>query len=164
MKLSVSETMPDSLTHEPADDHALLVAFLRGRDVECSVCRYNLRNATAQKCPECGVPIRLVVSSPRRLGWWIVCFFASAATCGFTAIMAGAMTVRVVYRGRSLAYEQKALLMVGGVAVLSTATSVVIVRLLRRWPAYSPWARRLTAIGSVIFHLAAVVLLFAVLD
>ena len=43
------------------DDAALLV-WLCDRDVECPLCRYNLRGLTVPRCPECGNRLRLWVS------------------------------------------------------------------------------------------------------
>jgi hypothetical protein len=42
----------------------LVVAFLRDRDEPCPKCRYNLRNAAAAVCPECGAAATLVLERP----------------------------------------------------------------------------------------------------
>ncbi|MEW6253410.1 MAG: hypothetical protein AB1716_22435 [Planctomycetota bacterium] len=42
---------------------ALLVQFLAGRDTPCPVCRYNLRDLTSDRCPECGALLELGVGS-----------------------------------------------------------------------------------------------------
>jgi hypothetical protein len=42
-------------------DQELLLSFLRGRDVECPLCRYNLRDLSSPRCPECGRELRLTV-------------------------------------------------------------------------------------------------------
>ena len=46
----------------PEQQDDLLLAFLRGRNVRCPVCKYNLRDATQSKCPECGKRLSLSVS------------------------------------------------------------------------------------------------------
>ena len=45
---------------DPAQD-ALLLAFLKDRDVACPLCQYNLRDLTITTCPECGETIELAV-------------------------------------------------------------------------------------------------------
>ena len=49
-------------------DHELLRQFLRGRDVTCPGCRYNLRDLTGDRCPECGqeVVLQLRLAEPRQ--------------------------------------------------------------------------------------------------
>ena len=44
------------------DDESMLFEWLRERDVECPLCRYNLRGLTAPRCPECGNGLRLSVA------------------------------------------------------------------------------------------------------
>jgi hypothetical protein len=44
----------------PSDVEYLLV-YLRTHDAMCPLCRYNLRNLTVPRCPECGREIRLSV-------------------------------------------------------------------------------------------------------
>ncbi|MBP7748076.1 MAG: hypothetical protein KA383_18330 [Phycisphaerae bacterium] len=52
---------------EPVVDEAgratLLTQFLAGHDTPCPVCRYNLRDLTGDRCPECGAPLQLSVGS-----------------------------------------------------------------------------------------------------
>ena len=56
-----------------------LAAFVRGRDVHCPVCKYNLRDCTIATCPECGKPIRLAVVALDLsvLAWGILTFVLS---------------------------------------------------------------------------------------
>ena len=42
-------------------DDRFLVEFLRGRDQFCPLCKYNLRDLTSPRCPECGRTIELTV-------------------------------------------------------------------------------------------------------
>lgn len=43
-------------------DHKFLVDYLRDRDESCPACKYNLRNLTGVRCPECGEELQLRVS------------------------------------------------------------------------------------------------------
>jgi predicted RNA-binding Zn-ribbon protein involved in translation (DUF1610 family) len=43
-------------------DHKFLVDYLRDRDETCPACKYNLRNLTGVRCPECGEELQLRVS------------------------------------------------------------------------------------------------------
>jgi hypothetical protein len=48
-----------------SDEHqlpALLQHYLANRDEPCPSCRYNLRNLTTNRCPECGDELRLRVA------------------------------------------------------------------------------------------------------
>src|SRR5687767_11336956 len=48
-----------------ATDDAILITFLRSRDIPCPSCSYNLRGLRSSACPECGAPLSLHVGSPR---------------------------------------------------------------------------------------------------
>ncbi len=55
-----------------------LQAALGDMDVCCETCGYNLRGCTSDHCPECGVPLTLIVgSSDARSGWWLASIFGS---------------------------------------------------------------------------------------
>jgi hypothetical protein len=43
----------------PADPQQFLIQYLAGRDVECPLCRYNLRDQQRDVCPECGESVAL---------------------------------------------------------------------------------------------------------
>lgn len=155
--------MDGRLIHERVDDRELLAMFLRGRDVACGVCRYNLRNATAEKCPECGATIALNVATPTRLGWWLAAFFVGAAAWGFATIMLAAMSASVARGFWSYVALRQSFLLFGGLMLVTSFSSLLMLRLRRRWPMYGPWTRRLTAIGSIVFHVAVVWTVFAFL-
>ncbi len=46
---------------ETLDTERMLLDFVRGRDVECPLCGYNLRDLTKTTCPECEHPLELRV-------------------------------------------------------------------------------------------------------
>ena len=52
---------------------AHLLEYLRGRDVLCPLCGYDLRDLTEPRCPECRQDLALTVGVTRlRFGWLIV--------------------------------------------------------------------------------------------
>jgi len=53
------------------DDTTMLVQFLHDRDVECPVCKYNLRMLTTPRCPECGTQIKLTIGAEVNRAWII---------------------------------------------------------------------------------------------
>ncbi len=81
--------------HETAgqDDVARLLEFLRGRDVPCPLCRYNLRDLTQQRCPECRHELLLTVgvTRPRCLG-----FLLAVTPCTFSGIAAGLLLIPMI--------------------------------------------------------------------
>ena len=56
--MSSNSLEPDSAT----DDQALLITWLSTHDAPCPACKYNLRNLTVPRCPECGRPLSLAVT------------------------------------------------------------------------------------------------------
>ena len=64
------------------DDNALLLAWLSTHDAPCPACKYNLRNLTVPRCPECGRPLSLAITTAQPfLRTWIatVLFLCSNA-------------------------------------------------------------------------------------
>ena len=61
-------TAPRREGGEMPSEHALLRQFLHGRDVTCPGCRYNLRDLTGDRCPECGqaIVLHLQLAEPRQ--------------------------------------------------------------------------------------------------
>jgi hypothetical protein len=59
---------------EPAaDEGAIVLEWVRGRDVECPLCGYNLRDLSEPRCPECRKALTLAVSlREMRIGWFLV--------------------------------------------------------------------------------------------
>ena len=52
---------------DPQPPDPLLLQFLRGRDVPCPSCGYNLRDLTGDRCPECGqeITLRIQLAEPK---------------------------------------------------------------------------------------------------
>ena len=81
--------------HETAgqDDVARLFDHLRGRDVPCPMCRYNLRDLTRPQCPECRHDLLLTVGVTRPRFLW---FLAAVAPCAFSGIAAGLLLIPMI--------------------------------------------------------------------
>ena len=72
------------------DETAHLLAWVKGRDVPCPVCGYNLRDLTRPVCPECRHDVHLTVGVLHpRLGWLFVALTPSM----FSAVAAGLLLV-----------------------------------------------------------------------
>ncbi len=59
--------------------HRLLLELLHDNDVPCPVCRYNLRGITSERCPECGIQIRLTIGAaePYPTAWVALAMISS---------------------------------------------------------------------------------------
>ena len=64
-----------------------VVAFLRGRDVPCPGCKYNLRDLESAVCPECGEALTVGLQAERpRLAGLVLGLLPIAMTLGFFGI------------------------------------------------------------------------------
>lgn len=106
----MSQTDPVGKPNEAAaspeqsnDDERILIEWLSQHNEACPVCKYNLRNLTSSKCPECGWELQLRVGTKEAiLGSWIatlvpVCI---GAGLGIPSIIALFMSPGDVFRGR----------------------------------------------------------------
>jgi hypothetical protein len=81
-------------------DGAMLVSFLRDRDVACPGCGYNLRGLTNDLCPECRQQLVLHVGlSEPRIGLWLAAMIGAACGAGFNIILCGYFVIRVASGG-----------------------------------------------------------------
>lgn len=146
---------PDATGAEPAagDDVARLLAFLRGRDVLCPVCRYNLRDLTRPECPECrqGLALTVGVTQPQFL--W---FLLAVAPCMFSAIAAilllVPMTLQVVMGG---GMPEPAIFLLDAVGWLSAIGGVLLVRRRFAFLRQAPGRQRAWAAGLWALHVLA---------
>lgn len=149
----------------------LLRAWLASHDVECPVCRYNLRATVTRTCPECGAHLRLRAgSSDLRLGAWIVALLGVALPLGFVGIYLILWIVRPLVAGGGVGW---AALRIGGLLPASMMGIYVgmLVLLIRRrhrfWkrPRRTQWC--LTAcvlVASLAVLLGGPLLLVFILD
>jgi hypothetical protein len=64
-------------------DEEVVVLYLSTRDVPCPSCRYNLRQLTTARCPECGARLEMSIRAPvEGMGAWIACLLACALPAG----------------------------------------------------------------------------------
>ena len=73
-----------------------ILDFLHDRDVFCPLCKYNLRNLTIPRCPECGYRLRLSIGlvEPSQAPW-ILALVGLAASAGLGVLAALLMWVGV---------------------------------------------------------------------
>jgi hypothetical protein len=72
----------------PTADTAILIDWLRDRDVPCPLCGYNLRHLTSPRCPECGQELCLAVTAVEPfLKAWITLAASAAASAGVGVLM-----------------------------------------------------------------------------
>jgi hypothetical protein len=89
--MTVADPEPETAT----SDEAALLDYLRGRDVGCPLCNYNLRGLTSCRCPECGHELRLGVGLVEpRIGAWVTCLVGVTAAGGMGVLTAINLVVR----------------------------------------------------------------------
>lgn len=80
----------------PAPDTQLLRAYLKHRDTPCPICKHNLRDFTANRCPECGHALTLTITTQRPLiALWLTAVLTTAIPAGFSITLA--VTFAVIY-------------------------------------------------------------------
>ncbi len=83
----------------------LLRDFLASRDAICPVCRYDLRGATTNRCPECGHTLALSLGGYQRLPlWWYLGFAGPVAIMGFHILLIIGLVYTYLWRGLSVWY------------------------------------------------------------
>jgi hypothetical protein len=71
----------------PEGDSHHLAHFLEDRDVLCPHCRYNLKSLKSDRCPECGLKLRLSIGlAEAYLAPWVLLAVTSAAAGGVGVI------------------------------------------------------------------------------
>ncbi len=69
------------------DEESFLIAFLRGRDVPCPLCGYNLRDLTRAECPECRQALVPAVDVRRLHFGWFLLAVAPGIFSGIAAVL-----------------------------------------------------------------------------
>jgi hypothetical protein len=83
--MSESSLLPPT---SPNADAAVLIDWLRDRDIPCPLCGYNLRHLTTPRCPECGQELCLAVAAVEPfLKAWITLAASAAASAGIGILL-----------------------------------------------------------------------------
>ncbi len=78
------------------DDVALLLEYLRGRNVPCPRCGYDLRDLAQPRCPECREDLALSVGYRKPAFVW---FLATVIPGLFSGMCAGLLLVPILFEG-----------------------------------------------------------------
>jgi hypothetical protein len=148
------------------DDRELVASFLAGRDARCPVCRYNLRDAAGERCPECGAAIELTITAGLTGGaWWLAGVLGSAVSLltalallrplleplsGLLHEPAQAQFVAAGYGAPSSLPNYRAIFLVAGLAVLSIALLATLIAARRRVGRLPIVARIVVGFGGAV--------------
>jgi hypothetical protein len=136
----------------PVVDAELLHQFLRGRDVACPSCGYNLRDLPGDRCPECGqvIALRLQMAEPKLAAMLtgLIGISAGAGLNGLLLIYFMMMVFVVRRRAPGMGYFLAFNLV--GFAVEGTALAawLLLWRRIRRLPPVARWV--LAAVGCAL--------------
>ena len=130
--------MDDSPKPQSVEEPRMLEAYLRGRDVPCPSCGYNLRDLPNARCPECGRDLVLqLAAAPRPPGVFIVSIIGLALGAGFSGLLIVYQIVQAL-RGRTIGLWIFILLTVGGTVV----EGALVVWLMMVGQRFVTWPRR----------------------
>lgn len=156
---------PERTTQDASIADRALRLFLAQTDIACRSCGYNLRALTSDRCPECGMKLKLCLETTRvRLGLWVVCcILASVPAIGGVALI-GWTAVKVDWSAALLASW-------GVVLLIPVAFSMLALRRLivsqQDFCARPGWRRGLSALYYLLAYpgvlLSASLLLLAVI-
>ena len=146
-------------------DPDLLQAFLRGRDVACPACGYNLRDLEGSRCPECGdeLHLQLGLVEPRQAAAiaGLIGLATGAGMSGLLLIYAG---IRVLVEPYArMFFPRFALVTTVGLAVEGIAM-LVWLRHWRRIRRQSKGRRRWLVVGCWALSLLNVLLFSIFID
>ncbi len=78
----------------------MVEAFVRGQDVLCPTCKYNLRDLTSGVCPECGeTPLLRLQAEKPRVGLLVMGLLPLAMTLGFFSIVTVSTFAILLWQG-----------------------------------------------------------------
>ncbi|MBX3323095.1 MAG: zinc ribbon domain-containing protein [Phycisphaeraceae bacterium] len=134
---------------------AEVVAFLRGRSVGCPRCGYDLRDAKAAVCPECGEKLVLKIGSPRAMFGWLVLAMAPGCFSGVAAVFVLIPVGATLWQQRSSQTLPWPVLGADVFGFFSAAMVVVMYRHRQRIMAWTTRRQALFAIGIWGIHVMA---------
>lgn len=142
------------------DDTTRVVEFLRGRDMACPSCGYNLRDAAKPVCSECGTHITVgLIQSDPGLGAWAASLVFLAMGLGFDAVMTVVLLIGLVFAGPvGQPVKLRGTVVIGVFVVLSVSITFAALQVYRgreRWKRMTPRGRTLSA--TTIFAVMLVI-------
>lgn len=153
---------PAQIPHPDPPPEPLLRQLLADRDVDCPVCRYNLRGLRSDHCPECGAHLDLRVGSiDLKLGPWLGLLLSVGLPFGFFAIF---LLIILAFNlaGRMTTPAEIVWLFLLGTAVFGAALGAVVHRRRVMWRKSPARQRRFAAWASLLSWLAALLLIWAI--
>ncbi len=153
----MARSIPNEWTVTPGGDptedraSAMLVTFLRERDVPCPRCSYNLRNLTKPICPECQEPLVLKVGGRTYPIRWLLATVAPGICTGITA---GVMAVIFLIVGPP-PFLPLAAILTGWFFVTSAAVAGAIILWSRRFIRQPQPRQVMWAVLLWVIHLCA---------
>jgi hypothetical protein len=146
----------------PDDDAAILVTWLRERDVQCS-CGYNLRNLVSAECPECGTKLRLTVGVTNSyFNAWIACVTVTCAAAGIGTVVLIFVAIAFLngtWHGTSASNSSWAAFFISSIPVVA-----VVLSFRRRFQRLSRWMQWSLAFASGAYFLVTVIEFISILD
>jgi hypothetical protein len=137
------------------DDIAILIAWLRERDVHCR-CGYNLRNLSSAYCPECGVRQRLTVAAvDDYVKAWFTCAAVVCAAAGLGAVVL-TLIARAIYH-RSVFPMSASDVGLAAFFVASLPIAAILLSFRRRFQQMRRWIQWMMAATSVAYFVAMVI-------
>jgi hypothetical protein len=152
----VSDTR-GATTEAAAAETQLLAEYLRGRDVACPSCRYNLRDLAAGRCPECGqrLALHLQLAEPRQAAL-LTGLVGISAGAGLNGLLLVYWAIMVTFRRPGAAGADRFLAInLAGAAVQGVALFAWL-RLwsrIRRLPAPARWALAAAGCGLSLLNI-----------
>jgi hypothetical protein len=88
-----TESSSDVQASVALDPDAFTVAYLMAHQAECPACGYNVHALPAPRCPECGRPLRVMVTVPGSgiSVAWVVCMIVASLASGVGLLVAMAI-------------------------------------------------------------------------
>jgi hypothetical protein len=143
----------------------MLLEFMRGRDVGCPLCGYNLRDLTKATCPECNHRLELRVGVQKVQVLWLILAIIPGAFSGLCAAALLTMIIIVrVFLEPGQGGPAPGLIGLDVFGWLSGAVALVLILARNRFLAARRPTQRILAMVIWAVHIAAfLVLMYAAL-
>ena len=152
----VSDTESSDASVSPRSEDETLIDWLRDRDAFCPLCKYNVRNLTSPRCPECGQVLQLTVAlADPYLKAWIALMTAVCAGAGMGVLWSYFLITQGWPRGGNLMGMKTAVIM-QVLMVPATAFVLILRRRFQRLSRTAQWLLASAGIGLVLFSYFAI--------